>query len=179
LGKLGEAKNGFQVMIEGLKRGSSIMTVHGGQSMSVNITENAGKTESLQADLQPTALGQLSADLDGFVRQAAHEGRSLADVERSVLDRVLAMGFTAINTFVELQGDGELGETVTTEDGSTLVRSDERVSRRLRTIFGCHTFYQFAYARGVKRKIELRPLDARMSLPAGVDGGRFLGTDHL
>lgn len=155
-------------MIEGLERGSLIMTVHGGQSMSVNVTENADKTESLQTDLQPAALGQLAADLDGFVRQAAGEGRSLADVERSVLDSVLAMGFTAINTFVELQGDGDLGETVTTEDGSTLVRSDERVSRKLRTIFGRHTFFQFAYARGVKRKVELRPLDARMSLPTGV-----------
>jgi hypothetical protein len=38
----------------------------------------------------------------------------------------------------------------------------------LRTIFGAHEFVQFVYSAGSGRTIELRPLDARMQLPAGV-----------
>lgn len=41
------------------------------------------------------------------------------------------MGQTAVNSFLEFQRDGDLGETVTTDEGVTLVRSDEPVERPL------------------------------------------------
>ncbi len=114
------------------------------------------------------SLEELARGLDEFVAEAAREGLPLYQVERTILDHVLQMGKTAVDSFLELQGDGDLGETVTTEGGVTLFRSDEPVERPLQTVFGRHMFEQFVYSRGPKRKIELRPLDARMSLPEGV-----------
>jgi hypothetical protein len=135
--------------------------------MSVASTGKNGKPNSDPVGRE-ASLEELARGLDEFVVGAAREGLPLYEVERTILDRVLKMGKTAVDSFLELQGDGDLGETVTTEDGVTLVRSDEPVERPLQTVFGRHMFEQFVYSRGPKRKIELRPLDARMSLPEGV-----------
>jgi hypothetical protein len=48
-----------------------------------------------------------------------------------------------------------------------LYRSDTLLTRPLRTIFGEHAFEAYVYAQGSKRKIELRPIDARLNLPEG------------
>lgn len=134
--------------------------------MSVAIAHKNDKRKPAQGET--SSLEGLAEHLNEFVRHAAAEGLSLDDVERAVWDRVLTVGKAAINLFLELQGDGDLGSTVTTEEGVTLWRSDEPVERPLQTVFGRHSFGQFVYSPGPKRKIELRPLEARMSLPPGV-----------
>ena len=80
---------------------------------------------------------------------------------------VLKMGHLATDAFLQLQGDGDLGQTVQTEDGQTLVRSQQPVARPLRTVFGEHTFTAYVYLPGPKKQIALRPIDARLNLPAG------------
>lgn len=103
-----------------------------------------------------------------LVEDAAKTGRALHGVERDVLQSVLRLGHAAMNGLLALQGLGDLGETVTTEDGRTLHRSKEPTERRLRTVFGEHLFRQFVYASGAKRAVELRPIDARLELSARV-----------
>jgi len=112
-------------------------------------------------------LRELSGELEGFVRQSALDGRPLHEVERSILDRVLVMGRRATELFLRCQGDGNLGETVMTDDGQELHRSDQVVERPLRTIFGLHTIHAYVYAAGSRAKIALRPVDARLQLPPG------------
>jgi len=112
-------------------------------------------------------LVNLADDLTLFVQQAVHEGSDLDTVERGALARVLAIGRAAVDLFLAGQGDGDLGADVTTSDGNILHRSEATVERPLRTIFGAHAFQAFVYARGSKRKIELRPVDARINLPEG------------
>jgi len=116
-----------------------------------------------------SVLVELTEELGEFVEQAAAEGRALRDVERSVLDRVLQLGRAATDQFLALQGDGDLGETVTTDEGQTLYRSAEPIARPLRTIFGQHEFSAFVYRqrRHPNTPIVFRPVDARMSLPPG------------
>jgi hypothetical protein len=65
-------------------------------------------------------------------------------------------------------GEGDLGPTLTTGKGETLLRSDEPKDRPLRTVFGEHTITAYVYATGSKQKIGLRPIDARIELPEGV-----------
>ena len=113
------------------------------------------------------ALAKLADDLSVFVRQAVQDGASLDEVERGAFARVLNLGHTAVDLFVNAQGDGDLGDTVTTEDGTCLHRSDTVVERPLRTIFGEHSFEAYVYSQGSKRKIELKPVDARLNLPEG------------
>ncbi len=110
--------------------------------------------------------GQLEQLLQ-FVDEAAQDGLQLYDVERRVFDEVLNMGHQCVEVFIGLQGNGDLGEEVT-HDNRTLYRSLSPHSRSLRTVFGKHEFEQFVYSRGANRKIELKPLDARMGLSGHV-----------
>jgi hypothetical protein len=113
------------------------------------------------------ALLKLAQELTAFVRGGVQDGSTLDEVENGVLGKVLDMGWAAVDFFLAAQGDGDLGPSVETEDGRTLYRSDSVQKRPLRTIFGEHAFRAFVYASGSKRKIELRPIDARINLPAG------------
>lgn len=122
--------------------------------------------EEIRSD-KYTSIAKAAEELERFVTEAAQEGRPLHDVEKTCLDGLLAMGSRLVDSFLRLQGDGNLGPTVETEQGVTLYRSEKIQPRRIRTIFGEHAFHGYTYARGPKKKIELRPLDARMSLPEG------------
>jgi len=112
-------------------------------------------------------LVELAQDLAVFVRRGVQEGWSLDQVERGVLGKVLDMGWAAVDLFLAAQGDGDLGASVEVGEGRTLYRSDSVERRPLRTIFGEHTFEAYVYSAGNKRKIELRPIDARINLPEG------------
>jgi hypothetical protein len=115
----------------------------------------------------PTFLNDSVCQLESLVEQSAREGRPLREVERRILDSVLDIGRRCVDWFITLQGDGDLGETVTTANRTVLLRSPEPADRPLRTIFGEHVARAFVYGRGPKQLIELRPVDARMQLPEG------------
>jgi hypothetical protein len=102
-----------------------------------------------------------------FVDKAAEDAVQLYDVERRVFDEVLKMGHKCVDVFIGLQGKGDLGENVTHGD-QILYRSSSPHTRPLRTVFGEHEFEQFVYSLGANRKIELKPLDARMGLSGHV-----------
>src|ERR1700752_5159199 len=131
---------------------------HGGRGMIVASRGSVGKGE---------ILAKLASKLVDRIDQGVREGTSLYDFERSVLQDILEIGHAAVNLFLENQGDGDLGEIVTTAEGRLLYRSDKPQKRELRTIFGEHAFESFVYSQGVHRRIELRPIDARLNLPAG------------
>lgn len=114
-----------------------------------------------------SSLHELAEELEFFARSSANAGQSQYEVEKGILGRVLQMGHTAMNLYLDLQGNGDLGPTVETAAGKRLLRSEELLSRPLRTIFGEHTINAYVYAAGPKEKIELRPIDARLALPAG------------
>jgi len=112
-------------------------------------------------------LVDLAVELQQFVDQAAADDEWLYETEKGVLAKVLKMGHLAIDRFLQRQGDGDLGPTVQTGDGVELHRSESPVERPLRTVFGEHAFEAYVYAPGPKQKIALRPIDARLNLPAG------------
>jgi len=112
-------------------------------------------------------LVNLADDLTGLVRRAIQKGHSLDELERGVWQRMLKMGHAAVEMFLQGQGDGDLGEQVTTQAGVVLKRSDAPTRRPLRTVFGEHCLRTYVYARDPKRPIELRPIDARLNLPEG------------
>jgi hypothetical protein len=112
-------------------------------------------------------LDKLSTQLRRTVCVGAEQGESLDHVERQVWQSVQEIGFKAVQLFASLQGDGDLGETVNTEEGKTLKRSTEPSVTKIRTIFGEIEFSQWTYSAGKNKQIELRPISARMSLPEG------------
>jgi hypothetical protein len=126
--------------------------------MMVASSSVAGKTDRLLA---------LAQNLGEFVRQSVQQGTSFDDFERGTLAQILQMGSAAAELFLFAQGNGDLGETIRTDNGDILKRSDTPLARPLRSIFGEHCFYSFVYSQGPNRKIELRSIDARLNLPEG------------
>jgi hypothetical protein len=120
-----------------------------------------------QNEIKGKSLVELAEELEASIRKAAQEGKSLYEVEKSTFEFTLRIGHTAIEQLLILQGDGDLGESVATEDGRLLERSEEPVERLLRTVFGEHTIRAYVYATGAHQAIELRPVDARLSLSSG------------
>lgn len=102
--------------------------------------------------------------VDG-AKRAAQQGDSFDSLERDTWSTVRQIGFAAMELFIRLQGQGDLGPTAQTAEGQTLHRSDEPAACTIRSIFGRHAFRQYTYSPGPKKVIELRPIDARMSLP--------------
>jgi hypothetical protein len=120
-----------------------------------------------QVGIKGKSLVELAAQLEVSIRKAAKDGKSLYEMEKTTFERVLEIGHAAIEQLLTLQGDGDIGPSVATADGRQLKRSEERVERPLRTVFGEHTIRAYVYAAGAHEAIELRPVDARLSLPRG------------
>jgi len=125
--------------------------------MSIANTNDKDKSETLM---------ELTTQVEDFVRQSAAEGCALRDFERGFLDRLLRIGRVGMDLFLASQGDGNLGETVTAEDGHTRYRSEEPATRQLRTVFGEHQFEAYVYRMGQhpNTPIVLRPIDNRLGI---------------
>jgi hypothetical protein len=128
----------------------------------------AARMSMQQLKLADKAVSEIlisAEQLVAAVKQAAQQGDSLDSCERLVWENVRRMGFTALELLIGLQGNGDLGSTTQTAEGQTLQRNAEPVSCSIRSIFGTHEFQQYTYRAGTKQAIELRPIDARLSLP--------------
>ena len=119
------------------------------------------------SDGKTDRLVDVALQLQQFAEHAAVEGRSLYTTEKTVLATVLKMGRLVNGAFLQHQGDGDLGPVVATDDGQELQRSDAPVRRPLRTVFGEHAFNAYVCTPGPKQETALRPIDARLNLPAG------------
>ncbi len=120
-----------------------------------------------QKEIKGKSLVELAEQMETSIREAARDGKSLHEVERDTFAYVLRIGHAAIEQLLMLQGDGDLGESLVTKDGRHLERSKEPADRPLWTVFGEHTIQAYVYAAGSHEAIELRPVDARLSLSAG------------
>ena len=140
--------------------------------MSISKTTLADNPTSKSTDRRNSLAAQAAGEIFSIAEQiqagvttAAERGDSFDQTERTVWKEVLQIGFQAMELFVAHQGDGDLGPEVQPENGKTLFRSEQSMPTVIRSIFGEHTFEQFNYSTGKRKKIELRPVSARMSLP--------------
>ncbi len=114
--------------------------------------------EQCPSALQATRnLTELAEQLKVTVDAAACHGESFDQTERMVRDTVLKMGFQAMERFVSLQGDGDLGDDVQADSGKRLQRSEEPSSSVIRSIFGEHSFSQFVYNAAKKKRLNCGP----------------------
>lgn len=112
------------------------------------------------------SLAGLAEGIGELVERAASENMPLREFERDIFDRLLKMGHAAMEQFVSLLEDGDLGETVADEEGRTLYRSEKPAERPLRTIFGTHQFHAYVYRQGAHphTSIVRRPVDEQMGI---------------
>ena len=71
------------------------------------------------------ALAEMAEGLAAFVEQAVVEGVAAHAVEKEVWQRVLAMRRQATGQFFQMQGDGDVGETIEMPDGDEVRRLPE------------------------------------------------------
>jgi len=110
-------------------------------------------------------LTEMAKDLTTFVREAVVEGTAAHEVEKGVWQRVLAMGRQATGQFFQMQGDGDVGETIDMPDGEKLRRLPDPHQRTYRSIFGPFTISRYVYGTREGQSIDFVPLDARLGLP--------------
>jgi hypothetical protein len=118
--------------------------------------------------LKTEKLDDLFVELQQVVRVAARDGRPIDVVERELWQRLLRMGHEALGQFLRLQGDGDLGETVTLPSGETCQRLEGTHQRRYLSIFGEFHLRRVVYGSREKQKIDFVPLDNRLQLPESV-----------
>jgi len=104
-------------------------------------------------------------ELVSFVLKSAQEGVLVAPVEREIRERVSRLGFEAMQAFIEVQGDGDVGETFELPEGPVLRRLEEPSTRRYVTVFGEVEITRRVYGTRKKQRFEAVPLDARLGLP--------------
>jgi hypothetical protein len=120
------------------------------------------------AVLKSEKLQQQFVELQQFVRTAAQQGQPMHEVERGLWQRVRQLGHECLAQFLHLQGDGDLGDTVTLPNGEPLQRLEQRHQRRYVSIFGAFELQRVVYGSREKQKIEFVPLDNRLQLPQSV-----------
>jgi len=113
-----------------------------------------------------SALKQLIA-LGQWLTSAAAAGTAEHQVERHLFTRMLAVGATLLGEFFESVGPGDMGPTVTLNNGDVVKRLPEQSERRLVTVFGPFSIPRFVYGSRPGQKIELAPTDQRLQLPDG------------
>jgi hypothetical protein len=117
-----------------------------------------GKGHELQSQIE---------ELQGFIRTAAATGLAVHEVEQGLFKRLLALGYQFQQWFFALLGDGDQGETVTTDAGRVLRRLPSFHRRPYQSIFGHFDRERGVYGTCEGQRIEHVPLDARLGLPAG------------
>lgn len=140
--------------------------------MSVDDSNTLGNPTSSKTSIPSRTPSQiveelqtLSRQMRNFIPKAAQQGDSFDQTERKVWAMVKEIGFQAMELFVSLQGMGDLGEQITSQDSKPLIRSEISANTIVRSIFGEHRFEQWTYSPGKNKTIALRAISARMQLP--------------
>jgi hypothetical protein len=118
--------------------------------------------------LKSVSLLERFVQLQNYVRRAAQDGLPIHEVELALWQQLLQTGHEALGLFLQLQGNGDLGETVTLPTGQQCQRLEEPHERRYVSIFGEFRLQRVVYGSREKQKIDFVPLDNRLQLPEGV-----------
>jgi hypothetical protein len=106
------------------------------------------------------------AELKQFVDFASAEGLRADQTERGIFQRLLEIGRELMEVVIHRCGDGDLGPSIKKE-ARTLKRLKDKRQRRYVSVFGEHSFEQCVYAVQENQRIEKRPVDEELGLPAG------------
>lgn len=99
------------------------------------------------------------------VLSASKKHQRLDEVEQTLFARLMELGRTLAQEFVNRAGEGDAGPTQQADDGGTLHRSAKPHPRRYLSIFGELAISRWVYARRAGQKIERAPLDQKLGLP--------------
>jgi hypothetical protein len=105
-------------------------------------------------------------ELRAYVLQAVRDGLTFHDFEQGLFSRVLSLGRSATELFLQQQGTGDLGPSLDLPDGRRLRRLGQLHDRPLTGVFGSFTLWHICYGSREGQKIDFVPLDNRLQLPS-------------
>lgn len=115
--------------------------------------------------INPNSLaGQLSNILTAAM-QCVQNCTSIRDAERFGFHFAIQFGAQILMSYIQLHGNGDHGETITTSAGEVLHRSKKPHRRVIRTVFGEYQIEQYVYGKNPGRKIDCYPVDVAMEMP--------------
>lgn len=107
---------------------------------------------------------QLSAIFD-MLEDSLHQEKRIDLVERDLFALLLDLGARFLERFVEKSGDGDIGVTTRSAEGTTLQRSGKKQVRRYQSVFGDLEISRYVYWQREKQKALVKPLDQKLALP--------------
>jgi hypothetical protein len=118
-------------------------------------------------EIKSQALLDEFAEILAFVQKAYQEGGTAHEVESGLWQRMLQLGGSIFRAWLDLFGDGDVGETLVLEDGREVRRLNDLHRRVIRNVFGLFELMRVVYGSREGQKIEAVPLDERLQLPQG------------
>jgi hypothetical protein len=113
------------------------------------------------------ALVEEFDEILAFVQHAFQEGGTAHEVESGRWQRMLKLGRSVYQAWLDLFGDGDAGERIVLEDGRAVRRLVDLHRREIRNVFGLFELKRVVYGSREGQKIEAVPLDERLQLPPG------------
>ena len=98
------------------------------------------------------------------LQKAVEENTPIDQVEETLVEDLRTLGRSAVEAFIERQGDGDIGAVVEHE-GRILKRLPEVVCDRYFSAFGPIVVEQRGYATRATQKVDLKPLAVKLALP--------------
>ncbi len=119
------------------------------------------------SEIKSQALLDEFAEILAFVQNAFQEGGTAHEVESGLWQRMLKLGRSVYQAWLDLFGDGDAGERIVLEDGREVRRLADLHRREIRNVFGLFELIRAVYGTREGQKIEAVPLDERLQLPQG------------
>ena len=119
------------------------------------------------SEIESQALSEEFAQILLFVQRAYQEGRTAHEVECGLWQRMLKLGRSLFQAWLDLFGDGDAGERLVLEDGREVRRLAVLHRREIQNVFGLFELFRAVYGTREGQKIEAVPLDERLGLPQG------------
>ena len=119
----------------------------------------------LRMELNVDGVREELVGVGRWLCEAAAEGTAAHEVERTLFRKLLELGHRLFGGFLQMVGDGDLGEQVTLPDERVVPRLKDTHERRLLTVFGEFWLSRRVYGTQERKTIELIPTDQRLQLP--------------
>lgn len=110
-------------------------------------------------------LQQIVPELVEVLASALQAGTPIHKVEEDLWQVLLRTGNQAMKAFLDCQGSGDLGPTLTLPNGEQVNRLDELHTRQYVSIFGRFDLKRVAYGTRESQALAFVPLDNRLQLP--------------
>jgi hypothetical protein len=107
------------------------------------------------------------AEILAFVQHAFQAGGTAHEVESGLWQRMLKLGHSVYQAWLDLFGEGDAGERIVLADGRAVRRLVDLHRREIRNVFGLFELMRVVYGSREGQQIEAVPLDARLQLPQG------------